>query len=95
MNIYFETLGCPKNVNDSEMAAGILEERGHCIVDNPIDSDAIIVNTCGFINDAKKESINKILEMADLKEEESRKRLLIVSDMETSCLKKCRRSIFL
>lgn len=84
MNIYFETLGCPKNSNDSEMAAGILEQNGHCIVDNPVDSDAIIVNTCGFINDAKKESIDKIFEMAELKEEQDKKRLLIVS----GCLSK-------
>lgn len=84
MNIYFETLGCPKNSNDSEMAAGILEQSGHCIVDNPVDSDAIIVNTCGFINDAKKESIDKIFEMAELKEEQDKKRLLIVS----GCLSK-------
>lgn len=84
MKIYFETLGCPKNANDSEMAAGILEEKGHCIVNSPVDSDAIIVNTCGFINDAKKESIAKIFEMADLKEDENKKRLLIVS----GCLSK-------
>ncbi|QHI73765.1 30S ribosomal protein S12 methylthiotransferase RimO [Aminipila terrae] len=83
-NIYLCTLGCPKNANDSEMAAGILEEKGHCIVNSPVDSDAIIVNTCGFINDAKKESIAKIFEMADLKEDENKKRLLIVS----GCLSK-------
>lgn len=84
MNIYFETLGCPKNSNDTEMAEGILEENGHCIVDNLIDSDAIVVNTCGFINDAKKESIDKIFEMADLKDAENKERLLIVS----GCLSK-------
>lgn len=84
MNIYFETLGCPKNSNDTEMAEGILEENGHRIVDNLIDSDAIVVNTCGFINDAKKESIDKIFEMADLKDAENKERLLIVS----GCLSK-------
>lgn len=84
MKIFFETLGCPKNSNDSEIAEGLLEANGHCIVDNPIDSDAIVVNTCGFINDAKKESIDKIFEMAELKEEENKKRLLIVS----GCLSK-------
>ncbi|MFV0516823.1 MAG: 30S ribosomal protein S12 methylthiotransferase RimO [Aminipila sp.] len=84
MNIYFETLGCPKNASDSEMAAGLLEDNGHIIVDNVIDSDVIIVNTCGFINDAKKESIDKILEMADIKESQGKKQMLIVS----GCLSK-------
>ncbi|QIB69381.1 30S ribosomal protein S12 methylthiotransferase RimO [Aminipila butyrica] len=83
-NIYLCTLGCAKNVSDSDMAAGLLEERGHHIVHHPMDSDVIMVNTCGFINDAKKESIDKILEMAGLKDEGEKKRLLIVS----GCLSK-------
>ncbi len=83
-NVYVCTLGCPKNSNDSEMAAGILEKSGYRMVNNPVDSDVIIVNTCGFINDAKKESIDKILEMAEIKEEEDKDRLLIVS----GCLSK-------
>ena len=65
MKVYFETLGCPKNFNDTEVAKGILEENDIEIVNNPEDSDAIIVNTCGFINDAKKESIDTIFEMAE------------------------------
>ncbi|MBN7772559.1 30S ribosomal protein S12 methylthiotransferase RimO [Clostridium aminobutyricum] len=84
MKVYFETLGCPKNANDTEMAQGILEDSGHIVVDNPMEADAIVVNTCGFINDAKKESIDKIFEMADYKETEERKRTLIVS----GCLSK-------
>ncbi|MBK5262410.1 MAG: 30S ribosomal protein S12 methylthiotransferase RimO [Peptostreptococcaceae bacterium] len=76
MKIYIETLGCPKNVNDSEMAAGILEKNGHEIINSPDHADVIIVNTCGFINDAKKESIGKIFEMADLKSKEG---MLVVS----------------
>ncbi len=79
MNIYIETLGCPKNFNDSEMAAGILEKNGHKIVDNWEESDVIIVNTCGFINDAKRESIEKIFDFAQRGE-----RLLVVS----GCLSK-------
>lgn len=68
MKIYIETLGCPKNFNDSQVAAGILEDENHIIVNNPEEADIIMVNTCGFINDAKTESIEKILEMAEYKE---------------------------
>jgi ribosomal protein S12 methylthiotransferase len=76
MQIYIETLGCPKNFTDSENAAGILEEAGHIIVNNPHEAEAILVNTCGFINDAKEESIDRIFEMAAYKE---RGTILIVS----------------
>lgn len=67
MKIFIETLGCPKNFNDSETAAGILEEKNHIIVNSPEEADAIIVNTCGFINDAKTESIERIFDMAAYK----------------------------
>lgn len=76
MKVYIETLGCPKNFNDSEMAAGILEDNDHIMVESPEEADAIIVNTCGFINDAKTESIGRIFDMAQFKVD-SRK--LIVS----------------
>lgn len=68
MNIYFETMGCPKNHYDTETALGILIKKGHVPVDNPEDADAIVVNTCGFINDAKVESIETIFDMAKYKE---------------------------
>lgn len=68
MKVYFNTLGCPKNINDSEIAMGNLEEKGFTIVDSPDEADAIIVNTCGFIEDAKKESIDEIFNMAACKE---------------------------
>ncbi|MGI6258005.1 MAG: 30S ribosomal protein S12 methylthiotransferase RimO [Anaerovoracaceae bacterium] len=64
MKIYIETLGCPKNFNDSQVVGGILEEAGHQVIDEVRDADAIMVNTCGFINDAKKESIQCIFDMA-------------------------------
>lgn len=67
MKVYFNTLGCPKNINDSEIAMGNLEEKGFTIVDSPDEANAIIVNTCGFIEDAKKESIDEIFNMADYK----------------------------
>lgn len=65
MKIFIETLGCPKNFNDTEVFAGILEDNGHLIVEDFEEAEAVIVNTCGFINDAKTESIGKIFELAD------------------------------
>ncbi len=73
MNVYFETLGCPKNFNDSQFCAGILEKNGYRVVEDLSKAQIIVVNTCGFINDAKVESINAILEMA------KQKKILIVS----------------
>ena len=65
MKVFIETLGCPKNFNDSETVAGLLEKAGHEIAAIPSEADAIIVNTCGFINDAKKESIERIFDTID------------------------------
>ena len=84
MKLYIETLGCPKNFNDSEGIGGIWEKAGMYLTDDPIDADAILVNTCGFINDAKTESIEKIFDMARIKEEaaadtEVTDKILIVS----------------
>ena len=62
--VFIDTLGCPKNFNDSEFAAGVLEENGYEIIDLPEEADIIMVNTCGFINDAKKESIEHIFDMS-------------------------------
>ena len=75
-NIYLDSLGCVKNLVDSELALGLLYQAGFGFVDDPVDADVIIVNTCGFINDAKEESINRILDLADLKED--RCKLLVV-----------------
>lgn len=69
MNIYIETLGCPKNTVDSETAMGVLEGENYNMVFSPEEADVIMVNTCGFINDAKQESIDTILEMAAYKEQ--------------------------
>ncbi len=76
MKVYIETLGCPKNISDSETAAGVLEKDGFTIVEDPEAADVIIVNTCGFINDAKRESINMILDMAEYR---NSGKLLVVS----------------
>jgi ribosomal protein S12 methylthiotransferase len=69
-------LGCPKNVCDSEFAAGVLEDAGYRMVKSPSDAAVIIVNTCGFIDDAKRESIETILDMSAYRDGG---RLLVVS----------------
>ncbi|MDR2088958.1 MAG: 30S ribosomal protein S12 methylthiotransferase RimO [Clostridiales Family XIII bacterium] len=74
--IYIETLGCSKNACDSEFAAGVLEGAGYLAVDDPAEASVILVNTCGFIDDAKRESIDAILELSAYKEDG---RLLVVS----------------
>lgn len=79
-NIGMVSLGCAKNLTDSETMLGILGKSGYNIVTDIKDADVIIVNTCGFIESAKQESIDTILEMAEYKKK--RCRLLIV----TGCL---------
>ncbi len=76
MKVYIDTLGCPKNISDSEHAAGLLMESGHIIAENPENADVVLVNTCGFINDAKEESIDRILELSEQKTEDA---ILVVS----------------
>ena len=67
MNILFISLGCDKNLVDSEVMLGLLDKKGYQIVDSEEDADIIVVNTCCFIHDAKEESIQTILEMAEYK----------------------------
>jgi len=74
----FVSLGCPKNLVDSEVMLGILARHDYKITSDHQDADVIIINTCGFIESAKKESIDTILELAKLKETGSL-RLLVVS----------------
>ena len=74
MKIHIETLGCPKNFNDTRKVQKLLEEADHVIADNPEKAEGIMINTCGFIEDAKIESIDRIFEMASLKPD-----ILIVS----------------
>ena len=76
MKVYIETLGCPKNFNDTQVAKGILlEDEAYSLASSPEEADIIMVNTCGFINDAKTESIDKIFEMSQYKE--SGKKLVV------------------
>lgn len=81
MKILFISLGCDKNLVDSEYMLGILGEKGYAFTDDETEADIIVVNTCCFINDAKEESIQTILEMAEYKESGSCKALLV-----TGCL---------
>lgn len=65
--VLFVSLGCDKNLVDSEMMIGLLSKNGYEFTDDEQEADVVVVNTCCFINDAKEESINTILEMAELK----------------------------
>jgi ribosomal protein S12 methylthiotransferase len=76
-NVYLLSLGCPRNLVDSEVLLGILEEKGFSIVDEPEGADVAVVNTCGFIQDAKQESIDAILQLAELKKNSLIKKLVV------------------
>jgi ribosomal protein S12 methylthiotransferase len=81
MKVHFTTLGCPKNQVDSELMLGMLARAGHEITERAEAADCLVVNTCAFIDRAREESVNTILELAELKER-GRARALIV----TGCL---------
>lgn len=67
MKVGFVSLGCSKNLIDTEMMIGVFKNNGFTIVNNPQTADIIVINTCGFIEPAKEEAINTILEMAEYK----------------------------
>jgi len=71
------TLGCEKNLVDSEIVSGLLHERGYRLVDRPEDATVVIVNTCAFIDAAKEESVQTILELAELKKTSRLKALIV------------------
>ena len=81
MNILFISLGCDKNLVDSEVMLGLLDAKGYQIVDDETQADIIVINTCCFVHDAIEESIQTILEMADYKTEGRLKALIV-----TGCL---------
>ena len=81
MNIFFVSLGCDKNLVDSEVMLGLLDAKGYQIVDDETQADIIVVNTCCFIHDAKEESIQNILEMAEYKKNGSAKALIVTGCM--------------
>src|SRR5437870_3135652 len=75
------SLGCPKNLVDSEVMLGLAHGAGHELTDNPLAADVLVVNTCAFIDSAKQESIDAILEMAHHKKDGACRRLIV-----TGCL---------
>jgi ribosomal protein S12 methylthiotransferase len=75
--IGFISLGCPKNLVDSEVMLGFLRRDGHILTTNTDEADVIIVNTCSFINDSKRESIDAILQASKLKKDGACKRLIV------------------
>ena len=81
MKIFFVSLGCDKNLVDSEEMLGLLEKKGYSFTDDETEADIIIINTCCFINDAKEESIQSILEMAEYKKSGSCKALVVTGCM--------------
>ena len=81
MKILFVSLGCDKNLVDTEYMLGILGNEGYAFTDDEQEADIIVINTCCFINDAKEESINTILEMAEYRESGNCKALIV-----TGCL---------
>lgn len=81
MKIFVVSLGCDKNLVDTEMILGLLSEGGHTITDDENDADVVIVNTCCFIGDAQKESIDTLLELGKLRTEGKIKALIA-----TGCL---------
>jgi len=75
--VHFISLGCPKNLVDSEIMAGTLMKDGYQVVSDAEGADTVIVNTCGFIEDSKKESIQRILDMSSLKEQGQIKKIVV------------------
>src|SRR5947209_3108447 len=81
MKIGLISLGCPKNLVDSEVMLGLAQNDGHELTNDAASADVLVVNTCAFIDSAKQESIDAILEMAQLKKDGRCQRLVV-----TGCL---------
>src|SRR5262245_36755402 len=81
MKIGLISLGCPKNLVDSEVMLGLAREAGHELTTDPAAADVLVVNTCAFIDKAKQESVDAILEMAEHKKRGVCQRLVV-----TGCL---------
>jgi ribosomal protein S12 methylthiotransferase len=76
-SVYIHTLGCPKNRVDSEVMLGVLTQAGYRLVRDPARAEVIVVNTCGFIESAKEESVSTILELAEMKREGRCRKLVV------------------
>ena len=77
MKVGFISLGCPKNLVDSEVMMGQLVAKGHELTPHPDQADVLVVNTCSFIDPAKKESVDTILEMAEYKKIGRARKLIV------------------
>lgn len=77
MKVLLISLGCDKNLVDSEVMLGLLNKAGHQITNDETEADVVVVNTCAFIKDAKEESINTIIEMGELKKTGKLKKLIV------------------
>src|SRR5688572_31491048 len=93
MKIGFLSLGCPKNLVDGEVMLGIARDAGHEITQDSAAADVLVVNTCAFIDNAKEESINAILEMAALKGQGAGKRLVVTGCLAERYREELRREI--
>lgn len=93
MNILFVSLGCDKNLADTELMLGILQEKGYTFTDDEEKAEAVIVNTCCFIGDAKEESINTLLEMGQLRREGRLKALIAAGCLAQRYREEIRREI--
>src|SRR5215203_3172792 len=81
MKIGMVSLGCPKNLVDSEVMLGLAQKDGHRLTRDAADADVLIVNTCAFIDKAKQESIDTILEMAEHKKTGACRKLIVTGCM--------------
>src|ERR1700704_276443 len=81
MKVGLISLGCPKNLVDSEVMLGLAQQAGHELTQDAADAEVLVVNTCAFIDSAKQESIDAILEMAERKKDGACRRLIV-----TGCL---------
>ncbi len=77
MNVAFVSLGCAKNLVNTEQMMALVRAVGYAVVSNPADADAVVLNTCGFIDSAKAEAIDNILELAELKRTGRPQKLLV------------------
>src|SRR6266404_3446077 len=81
MKIGLVSLGCPKNLVDSEVMLGLAQQAGHELTQDAAEADVLVVNTCAFIDAAKQESIDTILEMAQHKKDGACRRLIVTGCM--------------
>lgn len=91
--VFFISLGCDKNLVDSEVMLGMLEEKGYTFTADESEADVVVINTCCFIGDAKEESVNTILEMAELKKSGSIEALIVTGCLAQRYQEQIRREI--